>query len=293
VKAAVAMAVAVGVVVPIARVESTPTVQQSVYRARTDAVAIDVTVKSGRKAITNLTKQDFEIRDRGVVQSILDFDRERLPLDLTLTIDASSSMTGAKRAAVEGAIAQIGAALDPQDRVEVVKFARHVARVTPLAAPPIVTNLTTGSGLTSVLDAVLLSLATAPVVGRRQLNVLLTDADDSASVFTSDVVRETARFSSTQMSFVVARGTFVFGVRLAEIIGTLRDVASTTGGQVVEISSDETLSAAFLEAIDDFRTSYVLRYVPTGVNAPGWHEVTVSVKGKNHSVRARRGYWAR
>jgi hypothetical protein len=59
---------------------------------------------------------------------------------------------------------------------------------------------------------------------------------------------------------------------------------------VVEIDADENLSETFLAAIEDFRTSYVLRYTPAGVKPEGWHEVTVSVKQRNYTVRARRGY---
>ncbi len=74
---------------------------QTVYRAQTDVVVIDAAVTNGRTPVTNLTKHDFEVKDNGVVQSILDFSRETAPLDVTVTIDVSGSMTRADRVVVE------------------------------------------------------------------------------------------------------------------------------------------------------------------------------------------------
>jgi hypothetical protein len=49
---------------------------------------------------------------------------------------------------------------------------------------------------------------------------------------------------------------------------------------------------AFKQAVADFRTSYVLRFMPTGVSKDGWHELTVRVKSGTYEVRARKGYMA-
>jgi hypothetical protein len=69
-----------------------------------------------------------------------------------------------------------------------------------------------------------------------------------------------------------------------------RMVASATGGEVIVIDPGDDLSDAFLRAIDQFRTSYVLRYTPAGVPRAGWHDVTVTVPSGKYTVRARRGY---
>ena len=284
-------AMAAGVAFAVSAVAAGPS-QQPTYRARTDVVTIDVSVKEGARTIAHLTKADFELRDRGVVQTVFDFQRERQPLDLTVTIDVSGSMNGAKREALRRAMARISGALEPADRVEVVTFDTHVHQLAPLAPPPIPAAVPSTGGGTSVLDAVLLSLVKAPVNGRRQLDILMTDAADVDSEFDPRLVRRTAEYSSTQMSFVITRGRAVAaGGRHGQILGTLRSVASTTGGQFVQIEADENLSEAFLAALEDFRTSYVLRYTPAGVEPAGWHDVTVSVKDRHYTVRARRGYW--
>ena len=40
----------------------------------------------------------------------------------------------------------------------------------------------------------------------------------------------------------------------------------------------------------EFRSRYLLTYVPRGVDARGWHGIDVKLRGKNGNVRARRGY---
>jgi Mg-chelatase subunit ChlD len=267
------------------------TPQTSVYRARSDIVVIDAAVLDGKKAITTLTKDDFELRDNGVVQRVLDFDHGRMPLDVTMTIDISGSMTREKRAAVERAVGQVSRALDQEDRAGVVLFGRSVADATPLRHPPIAVDLTQTGGGTSVFDALLLSLVTAPLPDRRQLNIVMTDGDDTTSFFDHDTVVETAKHTAGQMSFVVLKG----GSTDADgpVMNAFKSITKTTGGEIIQIDADEALSEAFLRAIENFRTSYVLRYAPTGVPAVGWHDVTVSVKAKRYTIRSRRGYFAR
>jgi VWFA-related protein len=263
--------------------------QQAVFRGRSDAVVIDVAVTDGRTPVTHLTLQDFELRDNGVVQTILDFDRGTLPLDVTLTIDISGSMTKQKRAAVERAIAQVSGALAPADRAAVVTFSGSVSERAPLRPPPIAADLPVTGTRTSVFDALLASLVTAPSLDRRQLTIFMTDGDDTSSFFDARTVLQTARHASAQFSFVVVRGG---GTRAdGAVMSVFRTIAGTTGGTVLEIDDDDRLSEAFLAALASFRTSYVLRYAPTGVAGAGWHDVAVGVKRGTYTVRARRGYW--
>ena len=44
------------------------------------------------------------------------------------------------------------------------------------------------------------------------------------------------------------------------------------------------------QVLDDFRTSYVITFVPGSVPHPGWHPLKVDVPGKKYTIRARAGY---
>jgi hypothetical protein len=52
------------------------------------------------------------------------------------------------------------------------------------------------------------------------------------------------------------------------------------------------LTAAFRRAVDQFRSSYVLHFTPTGVERAGFHTLEVTIKGRPRlTVTARRGYF--
>ena len=264
--------------------------RQAAFRTRTDAVIIHAAVTDGRKPVTTLTRDDFMLRDSGVPQTLLDFDRETMPLDVTLVIDVSGSMTPPRLRGVEHAVSQVVAAMKPEDRCAVLSFTTPIIELVPLRRPPVNLNLANRpAGGTAIRDALLLSLVNPPVLDRRQMVILMTDGDDTTSFFDMGTVIETAHYTSAQVSIVLAREGH--DLKDGAMVVMLREVSRSTGGEILEIDRDGDLGKAFLAALENFRTSYVLRYVPAGVPASGWHEVDVKVKSKNYQIRARRG-WA-
>ena len=264
---------------------------QGVFRARTDVVAIDVSVMDGTKAVTSLTIKDFRLTDEGVAQTLIDVGREPMPLDITLTIDISGSVSPDQRATIERAIQQVSATLRADDRCSVVSFDGHIFEEAPLHHPPLRFTLAKHSGGTSLIDALLLSMVTAPTIGRRQLNLVLTDGMDTTSFFDPARVTDTMKYANGQTSVVLVRRRNM-PIRDDRSRELLNDVTATGGGQVVVLDREEELNATFLAALEAFRTSYLLRYTPTGVSRSGWHAVKVTVNGRsNNAVRARQGYW--
>lgn len=70
----------------------------------------------------------------------------------------------------------------------------------------------------------------------------------------------------------------------------LKQAADLTGGLVYEDSSRTPMPQIFRRVLDDFRASYVLTYVPTGVDRGGSHTIAVRAKNKRYVVRARKSY---
>jgi hypothetical protein len=64
-----------------------------------------------------------------------------------------------------------------------------------------------------------------------------------------------------------------------------------TGGQLLQVSSDEQLGPAFRRIVDAFKTRYLLTFTPKGVRAEGWHPLEVTLTRVRGDVKARRGYW--
>jgi hypothetical protein len=74
----------------------------------------------------------------------------------------------------------------------------------------------------------------------------------------------------------------------------LTDLVGPTSGQVFPLGTDDSVSRVFKVMLDDFRASYVLQYMPQGVAAEGWHELSVTVKKHpKYDIRARKGYKGR
>src|SRR5919112_32731 len=71
-----------------------PPPQQPVFRTGADVVSVDASVQRDRRPLTGLTAADFELLDNGVPQEISDVTYEKLPIDVTLLLDVSASVTG-------------------------------------------------------------------------------------------------------------------------------------------------------------------------------------------------------
>jgi hypothetical protein len=65
------------------------------FRAATDSVSLGVSVRRQNRPVTGLRVSDFEIDDNGVPQQVVDLSYEKLPIDLTVALDISGSVSGA------------------------------------------------------------------------------------------------------------------------------------------------------------------------------------------------------
>ena len=74
------------------------------FRSRVDMVGLTVTVTDARgQEITGLTADDFAVYEDGVQQQVSLFGSEKVPLDVALVLDTSSSMHAVQPAVKRGA----------------------------------------------------------------------------------------------------------------------------------------------------------------------------------------------
>lgn len=254
------------------------------FSSRSVAVTLDVSVTSGGRPVGGLTADDFVVTDNGVVQRIEDLTSARMPVDVHVTADISGSLTTRDRGLILDAINGVRPLLRAEDQLSVTEFWSHVReRLAPTATPPALGQL--GNGLnTSAIDALLLALARPDLPERRQLSLFLTDGMDTASYFSTDVLVQTARAARSPLTLILVPD------RGQGRAGALRAAALATGGEAIVASSHARLMEAFNEALNNFRASYVLRYVPTDVPTEGWHSVKVRTANARHMVRTRTGY---
>jgi len=264
--------------------------QQPTFRSGSDAVTVDVSVFDGQRAIPGLTAADFDVRDNGVRQTLSGVRPNTLPIDVRLLFDTSGSITPEDLERYRRAMARIAEALRPVDRVEILTFSGRISEVVPLQHPPItvIAQRQDRDG-TSFFDAVSLAMVTRPMIERRQITVVLTDAQDNDSFFDKDTLYDSARHTSAVVYGVLPTGLADDVSRFAT---RLEMVARVTGGRLVRSKWDGRMGDLLIRMLGEFRQGYVLNYALAGTPEPGWHKLTVTVRGR-HTVRAREGYFAR
>src|SRR5215475_4539981 len=86
--ASIALLIAAWLAVPHARQQGEP------YRVTLDLVSIYATIKDADgRLVTDLTKDDFVVKDNGKKQELNVFTNERQPISVVVLLDNSASMT--------------------------------------------------------------------------------------------------------------------------------------------------------------------------------------------------------
>src|SRR6185436_19136740 len=107
---------------PSAQTRST----QQPFRGGTNTVPVYVTVRDPDHGfLTDLTRDDFEVRDEGKLQTITQFAIDSQPLSVVVLIDGSGSMIPEFSRAVDGATSFVLRML-PADRARVGSFAEKI-----------------------------------------------------------------------------------------------------------------------------------------------------------------------
>jgi Ca-activated chloride channel family protein len=282
---ALVAAMTIGLVVPLGG-------QRPTFRASIDTVSVDVSVEQRGHPLTNLTADDFEVRDNGVVQQIGTISREALPIDVTFVADLSGSVRGPTLRELTRAIDVIGEKLGSDDRSTLITFNHRIREVGPFPSTPrsFAELIGTPAGQTSLLDALVVSLVAPSDPERRRMAILFTDGLDTSSFEDGPTVVDVARRADAAVFTVALLEGDDAGDRPPDD-RLFQTLAEATGGAVAVLRHGADLSASFEDAFEQFRTSYVLRYTYDGTPAPGWHALDVRVKRRGQfEVRARQGY---
>jgi len=287
---AMSLVVAAAASTAMARAQS----QTSVFRSTSDAVSVDVSVRSGSRPVRGLTPDDFRLSDNGVPQRVEVVTTESLPLDVSLVLDVSASVRGPLLGRLKVGVEDVARRLNSSDRLRLLAVSSSVREVFDFHIGGVVPSLTNleGSGSTSLFDGVIAALVKTRAADRRHLIVAFTDGRDTASFFDAKTVADIALKTDSVVHFVVGEPGLGANAGEDREVTRLGALAATTGGQVLPIDLNSSIAEAFKRVIDDFRTSYVLRYRPELVTPTGWHEIAVTVtRSGRFDVRARKGYF--
>ena len=260
--------------------------QQPRFSSNTLGVRVDVLVTKGNRYVSALTAADFELRDNGVLQQVDVIDPNDVPLNAVLALDVSASTAGPRLSDLITASHTLLDGLRPADRAALTTFNHAVTPRVPLTG-----NVSTikaalsaiePSGDTGVMDGLYAALMTTQAEAGRSLVIVCSDGRDTASWLDPDEVLEAAKRSNAVI-YAVAAGR----ARRWEALKSLTDA---TGGYTIEIESSKDLAGEFRKILEDFRSRYILTFVPRGVAEGGFHRLDVRVRRGGLTVKARPGY---
>jgi Ca-activated chloride channel family protein len=278
--------------------------QSPVFRAGVETVALTTTVqRTNGTFVEDLTARDFRVFEDGAEQAVSLFEGDAVPVDLALLLDTSASMTGELPAAEHAAITIIQS-LSPQDRAAIVTFGDRMRWRTTLtndhhALDTAIHSLTTG-GRTTLYDALYVTLRELrathdPDEIRRRAIVVLSDGDDTASLFSYDSVMEAVRSADTAIYTVILRTASGLSPdrRLQTAEFEMKAFAQETGARWFLVGPGrENLDGVYAAIGHELAHQYTIGYTPQRRSRIGaFHRISVIVPGaRDMVIRTRAGY---
>jgi hypothetical protein len=272
--------------------------QPPVFHATIDAVLVDVSVMDGRRPVAGLTAADFVLSDSGIRQVVRDARVDAIPIDLVLMLDTSQSFREILGHRLTETMTGIRAQLRDSDRLDLLGFDSVVRRVSKPGE--LLVPVSPDRRHTALWDALAAALLLHADPGHRRLIVALTDGVDTGSYLGYAMVA--AIVDRTQAPFYAVVLTDAMRPWMDRLVGTgrteinsyawwLTDICNRSGGRYLEMAPAADFMPEIAAAIEGMRTHYTLAFVPEGVAAGGWHDLTVKVRKGKYEIRARKGYY--
>ncbi len=270
-----------------------------VFQSGIDLVQMSATVvDADGRLVGDLLREDFEVFENGVRQTVTHFTRDRVPLSVGVVLDVSQSMYGQRigdaRLALDRFLADL---LDPEDEVFVIVF-NHTPRVEVrwTLGPRQLRNRLDDIrpyGGTSIYDAMMEALPLFDVrQHQRAAVVLISDGSDTGSHADVRDVRRLLRRSDVFVYAIAidAPDTRPINDRVNPF--ALREMTTESGGYTEVVHDSPELGPATARIADELNHQYTLSYMPSRPPDGSYRSIRVRVVGREYRVRTRRGYVA-
>ncbi len=279
--------------------------QGGVFRSGVDLVTVSATVRDRRgRAVPDLIAADFQVYDRGVARPIAEFRTEAAPVSVAILFDVSGSMDIASRTlAARFAAHHVLSWLEHgRDEAALFAFDSRLHEVAPFTVDTRALQGALGEvdpfGATSLHDAIAdTAKRISERANRRRAIVVLTDGIDTASRLTPADVSGIASEIDVPVYVVAvvlpidnpdANGRPSDGDDVPVTVGTIRELAAWTGGELFYASTPSDTSKVARQIVRELRQQYLIAFEPSA--GAGWHPIEIRTTKKNLTVRARGGY---
>ena len=275
---------------------------ETTVKVNVKLVNVFVTVTDGHGApITNLKKENFQLREDSKEQKIAVFNKESaLPLSIVLAVDTSLStrkdlpleLTSARRFA--------HAILRSVDALSIYQFSEVVDEVVPFTSDLKkidrgVDRIRLGAA-TALYDALYLGSRALESRQGRKVLVAITDGGDTVSKVDYKEALRTAQEAEAIVYSIIVVPVEASAGRDTGGEHALMQISGDTGGKYYYASSLPQLDNAFQQISDELRTQYLLAYYPSQrLSDSGFRRVQVGITGSPaasvYRVRHRAGYF--
>ena len=281
-----------------------PQAVKPTFKAGVELVRITAVVRDRRgRPVLGLSRSDFQLNVNGERVPILEFESDASGVSLAVLVDSSGSMrlAGRMEAAREIVDHMVRCVESGRDEVALLSFDRNLRTVHPFTAAPLEVLPQLGElqpyGMTSLYDAI--ADAARPLVDRkrpRRAVLVVTDGIDNGSLLSPPEVSRIASEIDVPVYVVAIRvgadrigGMPATGAVLdPESQATLEDLANWTGGETFMAGTPAETALVVQQILAELRHQYLIAFEASP--RAGWHPLSIGMRKKNLSVRARGGY---
>jgi len=282
-----------------------------VFRGAVDLVSLNVTLTNEHdQLVGGLAAGDFVVFEDGVQQDLSFFSSSRLPMDVAILLDTSSSMSAILSIAQDAAIGFVEMA-QRADRVSVTEINDRANIVHPLGgdvgAAKQAIRATWARGSTALYNGLYMAM-TEMIRSRRgsedvrkQAVVVLSDGQDTSSLVQYDDVMELANESGIVL-YTILLLTPVEARQLSDLrtskfsqaLYVMRTFAEATGGVTFLTSNVKDLQGIYTKIAGELAHQYTLGYISNNTRRDGRYRriVVRVVEHPNVRPRTRTGYQA-
>jgi Ca-activated chloride channel family protein len=300
-----------------------------VITVTTSEVLLPVTVRDAQgRLVSNLARENFRVLEDGREQPLSDLRLRRVPVDVLLMIDASSSVAS-NLEDFRRAVDQFSSRLAEDDRVALLKFDDRVELLQDWTASRVqlrraLRRVSTGT-FTHFNDALMLSARELfKDTRRRHAVVVLSDGIDNGSVSASaqtalralleagagvycisntEIERAEKRAELDRLLDAPPSAVKFNQLRIEDLSESLRvldasernmdALTSATGGRLYKPTNFDGLDEIYAEIAEELRSQYALYYTPLDKARDGrFRRVEVRTNDPSQRVSARVGYFA-
>ncbi|MEO8218768.1 MAG: VWA domain-containing protein [Acidobacteriota bacterium] len=272
-------------------------------------VELFLSIEGAPAAITSLTKNDFEIREDGVSQSVQALvPAKSIPLTLGVAIDSSASMKDKLPAAQDAAARFIENSISEGDQAFLIDFDSR-PRLTQSATGDVqlltraILQSEAGGG-TALYDTLMFGLIQLQGSGGRRALVVLTDGYDQSSSYGVKSVQRMAARTNIPIYILLLGGEApaALGFSVTSKVATvsvadsdlreLQIVVNESGGRVFRVNGVRDAAGIYSAIRAELEEQHLLTYRSTSTK-PGseWRKVEVKVRRPDVKVRTISGYY--